>query len=80
METPADADIVLTTEKLTQQRAGAVAYGTEAPYLQALGMETIILGPGDIDQAHQPDEFIDMDRLQPMIDILTQMIVHYCTQ
>jgi len=80
METPADADIVLTTEKLTQQRAGAVAYGTEAPYLQALGMETIILGPGDIDQAHQPDEFIKMDRLQPMIEILTRMIVHYCTQ
>ncbi|MBW1635691.1 MAG: acetylornithine deacetylase [Deltaproteobacteria bacterium] len=80
METPADADIVLTTERLTRHAAGAVAYGTEAPYFQALGMETIILGPGDIDQAHQPDEFIDMERLQPMIDILSELIVHYCAQ
>jgi len=79
METPADADIVKITEKLTRQPAQAVAYGTEAPYLQALGMETIILGPGDIDQAHQPDEFIAMDRLQPMVDILSELIVHYCT-
>lgn len=79
METPADADIVKITEKLTRQPARAVAYGTEAPYLQALGLETIILGPGDIDQAHQPDEFIALDRLQPMIDILSELIVHYCT-
>lgn len=79
METPADADIVKITERLTHHTPGAVAYGTEAPYLQALGMETIILGPGDIDQAHQPDEFIALDRLQPMIDILSGLIIHYCT-
>jgi len=78
METPADADIVKISERLTGYSAEAVAYGTEAPYLQALDIETIILGPGDIDQAHQPDEFIAMDRLQPMMDILSKMIVHYC--
>lgn len=77
METPADADIVQVTERLTKHSAEAVAYATEAPYLQALGMQTIILGPGDIEQAHQPDEFIAVDRLQPMIDILTQLIIHY---
>ncbi len=77
METPADADIVQVTERLTKHSAETVAYATEAPYLQALGMETIILGPGDIEQAHQPDEFIAVDRLQPMIDILTQLIIHY---
>ena len=74
METPADAEIVKITERLTKRVAGAVAYATEAPYLRALGMDTIILGPGDIEQAHQPDEFIGMDRLQPMTDILTQLI------
>jgi acetylornithine deacetylase len=74
METPADAEIVKITERLTKHAAGAVAYATEAPYLRALGLDTIILGPGDIEQAHQPDEFIGMDRLQPMTDILTQLI------
>jgi acetylornithine deacetylase len=63
---------------LTKHTAGAVAFGTEAPFLNALGMDTIILGPGDIELAHQPDEFITLDRLQPMMDILTQLIQHYC--
>ncbi|MDM8569157.1 acetylornithine deacetylase [Thiotrichales bacterium HSG1] len=79
METPNDAEIVTITERLTNQPSGAVAYATEAPYLQALGMQTIVLGPGDIEQAHQPDEFIATNRLQPMIDILTQLIVQ-CNQ
>lgn len=78
METPAQAEIVQIAQKLTKHTAGAVAFGTEAPFLNALGMETIILGPGDIEQAHQPDEFIALDRLQPMMDVLTQLIKHCC--
>ncbi|MCK5877847.1 MAG: acetylornithine deacetylase [Candidatus Marithrix sp.] len=75
LKTPDDAEIVKITERLTKRKAGTVAYATEAPYLQALGIQTVILGPGDIAQAHQPDEFIAKDRLQPMADILTQLIV-----
>ncbi len=41
-------------EKLTGHSAEAVAFGTEAPYLQRLGCETLVLGPGDIACAHQP--------------------------
>ena len=37
-----------------------------------------LLGPGDIDQAHQPDEFLAMDRLQPTIDLLQQLIRRFC--
>jgi len=77
-ETPAKTDIVKIVEHLTKQTAGAVAFGTEAPYLQELGMETIILGPGDIEQAHQPNEFIALERLQPMINILTPLIKYFC--
>ena len=78
METPATSEIVQFTEHLTQQKAGAVAFGTEAPYLTELGMDTIVLGPGDIEQAHQPNEFIAKERLQPMINILTQLINRFC--
>ncbi|MCK5382605.1 MAG: M20/M25/M40 family metallo-hydrolase, partial [Gammaproteobacteria bacterium] len=56
----------------------AVAFGTEAPYFNQLGMETVILGPGDIDQAHQPDEYLALDRLTPTIEILEQMINTIC--
>lgn len=78
METSADAEIVQIAERLTKHSTQAVAFATEAPYLNALGMETIVLGPGDIEQAHQPDEFIALDRLQPMMDILTNLIKHFC--
>ena len=74
IETPAEAEIVQIAERLTNYSAEAVAFATEAPYLKNLGMDTIILGPGNIAQAHQPDEFITLKSLQPMIDILTQMV------
>lgn len=78
METDATSAIVRAAERMTGQTAGAVAFATEAPYLTATGMETIILGPGNIDQAHQPDEFLALDQLQPTVDLLTRLIAEFC--
>jgi len=36
------------------------------------------MGPGSINQAHQPDEYIEMKMLDPAVDIIRRMIVHYC--
>jgi acetylornithine deacetylase len=41
-------------------------------------METVILGPGDIAQAHQPDEFIRLERLAPTVDLLKSLINTVC--
>jgi len=79
MTTDADARIVRITEQLTGHAAGAVAFGTEAPYLQQLGMQPVVLGPGDIEQAHQPDEYLATDRLQPMVSLLQQLLKSVCT-
>lgn len=78
VETNAEAEIVKIAEKLTAHTAEAVAFATEAPYLNELGIETIIMGPGDIEQAHQPDEFLALDRIQPTVDILRRLIQHFC--
>ena len=78
METPASAEIVRLTQRLTGHTPEAVAFGTEAPYFTQLGMDTVILGPGDIEQAHQPDEYLALDRLQPTIDLLQQVIKSVC--
>ena len=78
MQTPASAAIVQLAEKLTGHSPEAVAFGTEAPYLNQLGIETVVLGPGDIEQAHQPDEYLALERLTPTIEILTQMINTIC--
>jgi acetylornithine deacetylase len=77
-EQSADAELVRVAERLTGHTAEAVAFGTEAPYLQRLGCETIVLGPGDIACAHQPGEYLEMSRLQPTVRLLRQLIEHYC--
>jgi len=41
-----------------------VAFGTEAGLFQQLGIETIVCGPGSIEQAHKADEFIEMAQLE----------------
>ncbi|MGH8440405.1 MAG: acetylornithine deacetylase [Pseudomonas sp.] len=77
-EQASDAELVRLAERLTGHRAEAVAFGTEAPYLQRLGCETLVLGPGDIACAHQPGEYLEMSRLQPTVRLLRELIEHYC--
>ncbi len=78
VETPAESELVKVAEKLTGFDAGSVAFGTEAPYLTNLGIETIVLGPGNIDQAHQPDEYLEIDRIQPTVELLEKLIQQFC--
>lgn len=77
-ETPADAELTRFLETTTGQTAGAVNFGTEGPFFNALGLETIIVGPGSIDQAHQPDEFLDLSEIDPGVRLLEQLIGRYC--
>lgn len=78
LETAADARIVQAAEALTGQQAGAVAFGTEGPYLNQLGMQTLVMGPGDIDQAHQPDEYLALARIPPYRRVLDGLIERFC--
>jgi len=41
-----------------------VAYGTEAGQYQGAGFPTVLCGPGSIDQAHQPDEYIEASEVE----------------
>ncbi|MDN5937268.1 MAG: acetylornithine deacetylase [Salinisphaera sp.] len=78
LETDPSAPLVGIAEQLTGAAAQAVDFGTEGAFYQALGMETIILGPGDIAQAHQPNEYLAADRIAPMRRILHGLIRHFC--
>lgn len=50
--------------RLTGDNArGVVSYGTEAGIFQAKGWSSVVCGPGDIAQAHQANEFIEIDQL-----------------
>ncbi len=78
LETPAEAAIVAAAESITGRSSESVAFGTEGPYFRQLGTETVILGPGDIAQAHQPDEFLATNRIRPTLRILDQLIGTFC--
>ncbi|MFZ2295029.1 MAG: acetylornithine deacetylase [Polaromonas sp.] len=54
--------------RLAQRLAGAdrttlVAFGTEAGLFKSAGIPTVVCGPGSINQAHQPDEFVSLEQL-----------------
>lgn len=76
--TDASADIVRAAELLTGTDCGAVDFATEGGLLNTLGMQTVVLGPGDIDQAHQPDESLALARVEPTRQLLTQLIQRFC--
>lgn len=75
---PADGAAVRLAETLTGRRAAAVAFATEAPFLAGLGVETVILGPGNIEQAHQPDEYVAAAPLLQMVGIVEHFIERFC--
>ncbi|HSC67402.1 MAG TPA: acetylornithine deacetylase [Cellvibrio sp.] len=72
------SELVKLCEQLTGNHSESVAFATEAPFMQQLGMQTVVLGPGSINQAHQPDEFIPLDQIEPAVKILRGLIEKYC--
>ncbi len=73
-DTPADASLVRALETVTGQTATTTTFGTEGPYFQALGCETVVFGPGHIDQAHQPNEFVSLGQLEKAHGLFTRVL------
>ncbi len=53
-----------------------VSYQTEAGHFQALGLPTVICGPGSIAQAHQPDEYITSEQIEAGTAFVRRLIGH----
>ncbi len=77
-QTSTAGPLVKALESLSGREARTVAFGTEAPFFQSLGIETVVFGPGSIDQAHQPDEYLDAAQFEPAEHALAALIAHYC--
>ena len=54
----------------------AVSYGTEAGQFQEAGHATVICGPGSINQAHQPNEYITLDQVAEGTGFIRKLIRH----
>jgi acetylornithine deacetylase len=55
--------VALAQRLLGTQDTTLVAFGTEAGLFHRAGISTVVCGPGFVDQAHQPDEFVSLDQL-----------------
>ncbi len=56
-----------------------VSYGTEAGQFQQGGFSAVICGPGDIAQAHQPNEFITIDQFRAGAQFIDRLVAHLAT-
>lgn len=72
-----DHPFIAGISEITGVEAQTVNYCTEAPFLQEL-CPTLVMGPGSIDQAHQPDEFLAFEFIDPTINILSKAMYKYC--
>lgn len=64
----------LVKSLMGSNEAGAVAFGTEAPCYQQAGISVVVFGPGSIDQAHKPDEYITLDQVDACVAFMRRLM------
>ncbi|GAL72279.1 M20/M25/M40 family metallo-hydrolase [Jejuia pallidilutea] len=70
-----DSDIVKLISKINANtNFGTVAYASEAGQYNEAGLQSIICGPGSIDQAHRANEFIAKEELIKYVELLHNLM------
>ncbi len=74
-----DSEVETLVRQITGNNSVQVeSYCSEAGQFQHAGLPTILLGPGDIAQAHKPDEWIEISQLAECNKFLHQIVRTYC--
>ena len=71
---PDSPAVALARELSGANAVETVAYGTEAGLFQQAGIPAVVCGPGSIDEAHKPDEFVALSELEACETFLRQVI------
>lgn len=58
--------------------SGEVAFATEGGNFKGYGLPAIVCGPGSIDQAHQPNEFVEISELERCVALVDAIIAQQC--
>lgn len=77
-ETPKESPLIKLLEKETGQSSGTVAFGTEGAQMQLLGSDPVVIGPGDIREAHRTGEFVPVRELERCTEILKHAVEQLC--
>ena len=80
LDTPVESRVVQEALSVTGKRSTkTVSYGTDGMVF-GKSMECVVLGPGDIKQAHTIDEWILPEQLKKGVDVFGQMIARFCIE
>lgn len=82
MEVKAEEPIVGCLQRSRDERAGGrriigATYGSDASKLVRVGVPAVVFGPGNLEQAHTKDEWVDLDEVATASDIIVQTIMTY---
>lgn len=69
----ADPLVALTETASGMPRQQAVSFGTEAGLYQAAGIAAIVCGPGDVNRAHKPEEYITDGELAGAMAMISRL-------
>jgi len=78
LDTNINSEITQYLEHISKHKSKTVAFATEGPFFNNLGINTMIFGPGSIDQAHQANEYLAEDQIKPCISMLEKSIQKFC--
>ncbi len=81
LSTEEDAEITQRAKAAAgdNEAAGKVAFGCEGGLFNEAGIPTIICGPGDIEQAHKPNEFVALEQIDRCVTFLRRLVERYST-
>lgn len=78
LNVPLDSRIVATLRDILGTRIVGAPYYTEAVNYTKAGIPTVICGPGSIDQAHTPDEYVSLEQLELGLSTFKEAVKRIC--
>ena len=79
LETPPESEVVALAQELADvHEIGKVSFGTEASQFQRAGIPTVVCGPGSIEQAHKPNEFVTLEQVAKCEAFLRRLADRVC--
>ena len=79
LDNSAETDVVALAQGLSgNTETGKVSYGTEGSQFQRAGIPTVICGPGSIEQAHKPNEFVSLEQIARSESFVRGLMSHVC--
>lgn len=65
-------------EQLGQTQSFGVSYASDAGKLSATGMQCVLFGPGSIEVAHKPNEFVPIDEVSRAREVIEHLVGRFC--